>query len=63
MGTKCNCRQSEYETVDAPRRPAEPQRKKQLERKHEMTKKLMTMLFAAAAMALGAWAEMETVGG
>ena len=24
MGTKCNCRQSECETVDAPRRPAEP---------------------------------------
>ena len=28
-----------------------------------MTKKLMTMLFAAAAVAFGAWADTETVGG
>ena len=42
------------------RRPAEPQRKKQLERNDEMTKRLM--MLAMLAVALGARAETETVG-
>ena len=63
MGTKCDCRQSECETVDAPRRPAEPHEKQtNQKRKTIMTKKLI-MMVAAVAVAFGAWAETETVGG
>ena len=45
------------------RRPAEPQEKRtQLERNAEMTKKLM-MMVAVVVAAFGAWAETEMVGG
>ena len=43
------------------RRPAEPQGKR-FERNAEMTRKLV-MMAAALAVAIGAWADTETVGG
>ena len=43
--------------------PPSRKEKKQFERNNEMTKKLTMMLAAAVAVAIGARAERETVGG